>query len=84
MGGSLLREYFFEIIIFNFVCKYGVPNKYLGQGYLFREVAFGVNAPQTLPLPLLEASLEVPFREAVQHRLRLSLNFCNILESFSF
>jgi len=33
-----------------------------------------------LPLTLLEAPLELPFHDAVQHRLCLRLNLCNILE----
>jgi len=59
-------------------------DKYLEQGYLFREVAFGINTPRPVPLPLLEASLEVSLRAALQHCLRLILKFSDILDSFYF
>jgi hypothetical protein len=64
-GGSLLRVLCIEFIRFKIICKCKVPVKRLEQGYPFREIADGNKTPQPVSLPLLEASLEVPFAEAV-------------------
>ena len=39
-----------------------------------------MSVPDSALVPLLEASLEAPLHDVVQHRLRFSLNLRNILE----
>jgi hypothetical protein len=46
-------------------------------------IPFRIYIPGPVPFPLLEASLELPFHDAVQHCLLLSLNLLDILKSFS-
>jgi hypothetical protein len=49
----------------------------------FKVITFGVRSLGPVPLLLLEASLEFPFRDAVQHCLQFGLNLSDIIESSS-
>jgi len=47
----------------------------------FKVVPFGVYTLGPAHLSLLDASLDLPFHDALQHHLKFKLNLCNILES---
>jgi len=47
----------------------------------FKVVRFGVYTLGPALLPLLDASVDLPFRDAFHHHLKFKLNLCDILES---